>query len=505
MKAVFRAFLTATAIAATVASGAMVAQATETPLPPGTTRLAGSDRYETSAAVSRNTFTAPIKAAFVATGADYADALAGGPAAARQGGPVLLVRRDGIPPAAQKELARLRPSTIYVLGGTGAISAATAQKLRSYSGSVVRLSGSDRYGTATAVSRRGWSSAPSVFLSSGAGFADALSGGAAAAHLNVPLLLTQPTRLTSVTRTELARLRPSRVYVLGGTGAVSNAVISSVRSALPSASVSRLAGADRYGTSAQVARTIWSSGASSMFFATGLNFADALSGTPAAQVNGAPLLLTKQTCLPSTVYSVRAAFAPRTTAILGGTGVLSSSAATQECGVSRYSGSGDSVINITKPGGLSSPAIATLTHNGSSNFIVWGLDSKLNETDLLANDIGVYKGTVLFDENSVSTRLEIKADGAWTIAIRSTAAAPRIAGKAASGHGDAVLNWSGSASTAYLTHNGSSNFIVEAYGSNGAWDLIANEIGAYRGTVRWPAGPRVISIRADGDWTISIN
>ncbi|MDN5795307.1 MAG: cell wall-binding repeat-containing protein [Intrasporangium sp.] len=481
-----------------------VAQADETPLPTGTTRLAGADRYATSAAISRSTFVAPVKAAFVATGTDYADALAGGPAAARQDGPVLLVGKDSVPASVQKELARLRPATIYVLGGTGAISAATAQKLRSYAGSVVRLSGSDRYATATAVSRRGWSAASTVFLSSGAGFADALSGGAAAAHQNMPLLLTQPSRLTGVTRTELARLKPSRVYVLGGTGALSDTVLSNVRSALPDATVTRLAGADRYATSAKIARTIWPGGASSMFFATGLSFADALSGTPAAKVNGGPLVLTTKTCLPSTVYSVRSSFAPMKTAILGGTGVLSNSASTQECGTTRYSGTGDDVITITKPGGASNPAIATLTHDGSGYFSVWGLDSKLEQTDLLASAIGSYKGTVLFDEYSDSRSLQIEADGAWTIAIRATTAAPRISGKSASGHGDTVLNWSGSASTARLTHDGSGYFSVDAYDPSGDWDLLANEIGSYQGTVRWPAGPRVISIEADGNWSITI-
>lgn len=417
---------------------------------------------------------------------------------------MLLVRKDGVPAAVKSELSRLRPSVIYVLGGTGAISTATAKMLASYTSSVVRLSGADRYATATAVSRQGWATAPTVFLSSGAGFADALSGGAAAADQNVPLLLTQPNRLATVTRSELARLKPSRVYVLGGAGAVSNAVMSSVRSALPGTTVTRLAGADRYETSAKIAGTIWPSGAKAMFLATGLDFADALSGTPAARVNGAPLLLTKPTCMPPATYDVRASFAPTTTAILGGTGAVSYEGATQECGVSRYSGTGDDVIDIRKPGGATKPAIATLTHNGTSNFIVWGLNSKMEETDLLANGIGAYSGTVLFDESSNSTRLKITADGAWSVTIRPTSAAPKVSGKFATGHGDSVLNWGGSASTAHATHDGQSNFIIWAYDNAGNADLLVNEIGPYKGTVTWPAGPRVISIRADGNWTIAI-
>src|ERR1700676_759872 len=66
---------------------------------PAVSRYAGSDRFQTAADVSAGTFTSPVAVAFVARGDAFADALAGTPAAAADGGPVLLVSNAAIPPA----------------------------------------------------------------------------------------------------------------------------------------------------------------------------------------------------------------------------------------------------------------------------------------------------------------------------------------------------------------------------------------------------------------------
>src|SRR5690606_18264388 len=102
--------------------GMGVAQATEKPLPSGMVRLAGADRYLTSADISAKSFAAPVDAVFVATGQSFPDALSGGPAAASLGGPVLLVGKDSIRDGVRQQIARLDPATIYVLGGSGVIS-----------------------------------------------------------------------------------------------------------------------------------------------------------------------------------------------------------------------------------------------------------------------------------------------------------------------------------------------------------------------------------------------
>jgi hypothetical protein len=102
-------------------------------------------------------------------------------------------------------------------------SAATA---RLESVAVKRVAGDDRFATAAAVSKRYFpSGADTVFLANGLGFADALSAAPVAARNGSPILLTHATSLPAATATELARLAPDVIVVIGGTGAISDKVM----------------------------------------------------------------------------------------------------------------------------------------------------------------------------------------------------------------------------------------------------------------------------------------
>ena len=88
----------------------------------GVSRISGSDRYATSAAVSEAVFDPGVPAAYVASGLNFPDALGGGAAAGFVGAPVLLVKTNEVPSGIADELMRLEPDQIYVLGGIGSIS-----------------------------------------------------------------------------------------------------------------------------------------------------------------------------------------------------------------------------------------------------------------------------------------------------------------------------------------------------------------------------------------------
>ncbi len=90
------------------------------------TRLAGADRYATAAAISAATFANGAPVAYLATGANFPDALAGAVAAARAGGPLLLTTTDVLPTPTANELHRLAPGRIVVLGSSGVVSFAVA-------------------------------------------------------------------------------------------------------------------------------------------------------------------------------------------------------------------------------------------------------------------------------------------------------------------------------------------------------------------------------------------
>lgn len=191
------------------------------------TRIAGADRYATAARTSAATFAPGVAVAYVATGVAFPDALAGGVAAGRQKGPVLLVSANSVPVATGAELARLKPGKIVILGGTAVVSDAVATRLRTYatSGTVTRLAGVDRYATAIAISRSttGNDAPRTVYIATGSTFPDGLSGTPAAARANGPLLIV-PGSLTAEVAAELRRLNPPRIVILGGTGSVSSAI-----------------------------------------------------------------------------------------------------------------------------------------------------------------------------------------------------------------------------------------------------------------------------------------
>ena len=282
-------------------------------------RYAGSDRYATAAAISRVSAAPVGGTVYVATGADFADALGAGPAAAAAQGSVLLVQPRAIPPAAVTELQRLAPARIVIAGGTSVVSSGVEASLRSYAASVERRAGVDRYATAAAISAARFASGvPVAFVATGEDYPDALSGGTAAATLGGPMLLTRRDGLPPATADELRRLAPGQVVILGGTAAVSTGVETALRAFAP---VIRVAGTDRYATAAAITERYFPASASA-WLATGAGYPDALAAAPVAGRAHAPLLLTAATSVPASTMAQLRRLRPARVNVAGGTAVI---------------------------------------------------------------------------------------------------------------------------------------------------------------------------------------
>jgi putative cell wall-binding protein len=234
---------------------------------------------------------------------------------------VLLTNPVTLSTATANALAQLRPGRIVVVGGPNVVSNAVLAQLDQYTtGAVVRIAGANRFETAAALSRSRFSAATTtVFVATGRNFADALSAAPAAGAANAPLLLVEPTRVPGATSVELARLTPTRIVVLGGLNAVSSAVATQLAAIAP---VQRLAGADRYGTSAAVAAQRFPSAVGTVFLATGATFPDALAAGAAAAALGAPVLLVAPTCIGAEVGLQIDRLAPANAVVLGGNNAL---------------------------------------------------------------------------------------------------------------------------------------------------------------------------------------
>jgi putative cell wall-binding protein len=282
-----------------------------------TGRLSGTNRYATSAAISRATFAPGVPVAYVASGTDFPDALSAAAAAGTLDGPVLLTRPNRIPAETAAELDRLNPARIVVVGGTGAVSSNVHGDLRAYSSSVSRLAGANRWATSAKISARTFrADVDVVFVANGRNFPDALSGAAAAGVLGGPVLLVKDDEIPSVVADELRRLTPARIVVLGGTTVVSAEVEQQLGEF--TTDVSRLGGRNRWTTSARISADTFQPGVDVVFLANGRNFPDALSGAAAAGSLGGPVLLTGEGTLPAAVAAELERLDPQRIVVLGG-------------------------------------------------------------------------------------------------------------------------------------------------------------------------------------------
>ena len=121
-----------------------------------------------------------------------------------------------------------------ILGGSAVISDAVANLLETnYSGTVVRISGANRFETAASVATWAFPAAETAFVANGLNFPDALAGGPAAGAFGGPLLLVTATGTPAATAQQLQRLQPARIFVLGGTGVVTDAVVTQIDALFP--------------------------------------------------------------------------------------------------------------------------------------------------------------------------------------------------------------------------------------------------------------------------------
>ena len=187
---------------------------------------------------------------------------------------------------------------------------------------ITRLAGADRYATAAAISKsRFGSGASTAFIATGAAFPDALAGAPAAAKARGPVLLTERGGLPSATATELARLKPSKIVVLGGAGVVSDTVVSQLRAY--AGTVVRWAGSNRYETAATISARTFAAGVPVVYLATADTFPDALSGGAVAGKMAGPILLVTRDAVPAATAAELSRLKPARIVVLGGTSVVS--------------------------------------------------------------------------------------------------------------------------------------------------------------------------------------
>ncbi|MGD7043308.1 cell wall-binding repeat-containing protein [Jeotgalibacillus proteolyticus] len=245
-------------------------------------RISGKNRYETAVELSQTEWDS-ADTVILARGDNYADALAGVPLTKKHDAPLLLSRTASLPQSTMDEIARLGAKKVVILGGEIAISAEVETALKNSGVSVERISGKDRYETASKIAEKVGASKEAVLVS-GRNFPDALSVASYAAEQNLPILLTGDKSMPKATKDALVKLGVETTYVVGGTLAIPDAVADQAPGAY------RISGKDRYLTSLEVAK-FFGQESDIAYVATGKDYADALSGAAVAAKNNSGLFL----------------------------------------------------------------------------------------------------------------------------------------------------------------------------------------------------------------------
>ena len=244
------------------------------------TRTVGANRYATSALAALDAYPSGAPSAVIVSGADanWPDGLPAASLAGVVGGPVLLTDPDELSASTGLVLGQIvtalpgMATTVYIVGGTAAVSADVEQVIIDLGYQVDRVAGADRYATAVAVARKvahlgsygSFDGGKMVFLASGLNFPDALAVGPIA-HSNLnPVLLVGDTLSTAVTDLlDDDVIDIQQVVVLGGIAAVAAAHVTTVQgisntvsSTTAAIEVTRIGGVDRYDTAIEIAKWV---------------------------------------------------------------------------------------------------------------------------------------------------------------------------------------------------------------------------------------------------------
>lgn len=172
------------------------------------TRVAGKDRYATAAKIAE---IVGGNKAIITYGENFPDSLAIASYAASKAIPILLTSTNVLPDSTKKSLHQY-DSTI-VVGGNKVVSDEVYRQLPSPK----RITGSDRYDTATKVVKTLYSASGSsnTVVATGESFADALTGSVMAAKNDEPIMLIESDSVPKVVKETINNYNINNFTIIG--------------------------------------------------------------------------------------------------------------------------------------------------------------------------------------------------------------------------------------------------------------------------------------------------
>nr|WP_314515600.1 cell wall-binding repeat-containing protein [uncultured Peptostreptococcus sp.] len=262
-----------------------------------TERLAGSNRYETSAKISQKYFSS-ADTVILASGKNNADALVSASFANAHKAPILLTNKDTTDESVLNEISRLKAKNIIIVGGSSSVSYKVEGDMRKKGYSVRRIAGNNRYETSAMIAQevKDITKSSKAILINGSKDADALTVSGLATSQGLPVIMTRSGELEGNARAKFNAWNLDQVYLVGGTNSISDSVVNQVSAKTKT----RLSGQDRFKTALAIADESYPS-TKKVMFANGYNSIDALSAGAVTARAKMPILLVNRTSIPNSI------------------------------------------------------------------------------------------------------------------------------------------------------------------------------------------------------------
>lgn len=259
-------------------------------------RLWGQTEFDTMQQIIKAGWNQTGGTVIIATSGGFADALSAAGVAGLSKAPVLLVKKNQIPTQTRAELQRLKPKSVIIAGGPGAISNNVSNQIKSITSvTPKRIYGQTATDTAAELNRayaKQWSGGIAI-LATNRSFYDALSVAPIAYAQHYPIFLSEGKN--SVSTNTISAMRTcgiKQVIIVGGTSAISKNIEDMLRKNGITVK-ERLWGQTQYDTSKAIAE--WGvkngMGANNIGVATSKSYYDALCGAALCGKNNAVLIL----------------------------------------------------------------------------------------------------------------------------------------------------------------------------------------------------------------------
>lgn len=249
-----------------------------------TKRLWGTDRYATCSEIVNEGWKSSEYVVIV-NGLNFPDALSASTLAKKYSAPILLTETEKLDDNTYSQIKRLKVKKAFIVGGTGVISSKVENQLHKLDINTERFSGIDRTETSVAVAEQIGTS-NGIILTTDSSYTDALSAAPIAAKLQIPIILIPKDSIPSSVSNFVKEKNIPKTYVLGGQDLISENVASKFNN------VQRISGNDKYERNINIIDAFSDKfDFSSVCLAYAKDFADALSGSAFAALQGNPIVL----------------------------------------------------------------------------------------------------------------------------------------------------------------------------------------------------------------------